>query len=191
MEPALGTGLELDHRPLRGAIGPSDGEAGASAAPTDASSVPGSAQAAGGESTALVSRAEGGLPAARPSTSMAGFVPLASPAPLEERVSLFGTDRLTGALIGLAIGLAVGLGPAWAWSQSLIERSSRPLFVEMEDVIDRPLMVRAGKLRAPADIATEIQGQFGAARSRFWWTWLGFGAVFALGLGLPTRRPRS
>lgn len=134
---------------------------------------PPSASMSGAASTAMVPS---------PGTSMVGPV---SPAPaLPEHDSLLGVDRVSAGLIGLAIGLVVGLFPATSMARSMLDDATLDLFTELEQSVDRPLAVRAGELRQPNAIASEIRAAYGPVQNRFYAVWLGvalpFGVVFSL-----------
>lgn len=105
-----------------------------------------------------------------------------------EKIGLFGEDRIFGFLVGGAIGLLVGLYPAMRSAQGMIEEQTRDALAELEDAVDRPLAVRAGEVRAPGEIAADIEREYGPARSRFWVVWLGIAIPVGVGLGLVRRK---
>jgi hypothetical protein len=112
----------------------------------------------------------------------------ASPAPRGAKTGLFGSDRIMGFLIAAAIGLLLGIFPALQASKSLLRDSTEATIAEMEESVERPLAVRAGKLRSVAHIRSDLDLAYEAARSRFWTVWLGVALPLALGLGLIRRR---
>lgn len=126
-----------------------------------------------------------GLPVAEASKSM---LARRSPVVTPERRTLFGTDPLVAWLVGAAIGLFVGLGPATYSAAQLHDAKTADLFAELESVVDQPLAIRAGTVRAPAAVRGEIEATYGATRNRFFLVWLAVALPITLALGL-IRRP--
>ncbi len=126
--------------------------------------------------------------ALRGEPSQAGVSPEASPALRTGKTGLFGADRLTGFLVAGAIGLLVGIYPALQSARGFLANESEDKLSELEDAVDRPLAVRAGEIRAPQEIAAEIERDYDATRSRFWMVWLGVAIPVGLVLGLIRRR---
>jgi hypothetical protein len=105
-----------------------------------------------------------------------------------ERVGLLGRDRVAAGLLAAAIALAVAILPALQAARRLLRDDTGALLAELEDVVDRPLAVRAGDVRSPAAIASEIEQAYGAAGARYWTAWLSVAVPLGVVLTLLRRR---
>jgi len=126
-----------------------------------------------------------GLPVAEASKSM---LARQSPVVKPERVTLFGPDPVLAFLVAAAIGLLVGIVPAARSAANLYEDETAEAFAELEAVIDKPLAIRAGTVRAPAAIEGELAAVAGPTRIRFFLVWFAVALPITLVLGLIRRR---
>ncbi|TPV93140.1 MAG: hypothetical protein B7733_22070 [Myxococcales bacterium FL481] len=99
-------------------------------------------------------------------------------------------DVIASRITGLALGLALALAPAALTTYALADADLEPRLAELKDAIDRPLAVRAGRVRAPQVIAAEIHNAERRVVRRFWLTWLIVGLPLGAALAV-VRRPAS
>lgn len=111
-----------------------------------------------------------------------------SPPPPMGRPWLLGYDRASSLLLALAIGFGVALVPAFEGVRRLVRDEVTPLEEELAQSVERPLAVRAGKLREPDQIQADLDEKQGALSQRFGLVWIATGAVLGTALAF-IRRP--
>jgi hypothetical protein len=114
-----------------------------------------------------------------------------SPTPVPQKTGLFSSDLIINGLVAGLIGLLLGLYPGYESSRRIARDEVEPMLVELEESINAPLDVRAGKLREPKKIAREIGEKEGEVRGRYFTFWLGSAVPLGLLLAFLRRRPRS
>ena len=160
--------------------------AGLDTAPHGDAARPGSAPAAspGGASAAPVAAAP--RPpwlASQPPEREPWLRPLARP-------RLLGSDPLTIALGALAIGVLLGQLPAREVARRYERDHIAPLEVELAQVVERPLAVRAGELRPPQAVQADLEVAYAELATRYWAYWWACALPLALVVGL-VPRPRG
>lgn len=96
-------------------------------------------------------------------------------------------DPVASRLLGLALGLGLALVPASMAAAGLSRADVEPRMAELADAIERPLAVRAERVRAPRAIAAEIHDAESRVTTRFWGVWMVIGLPLGAALAFVRR----
>lgn len=103
-------------------------------------------------------------------------------APVARPDKLLRFEAITAALWAAAIGLFVGVWPAHEAARRIDRERVGGLENELASSVERPLAVRAGRLRTPDAIAAALDDVYEDITSRFVSIWIGTGVLLAVGL---------
>jgi len=110
-------------------------------------------------------------------------------APDQQRlVSALVTDILSMSVLALAAALAIALIPALEVGRRFARDRLVTLEQELAEIVERPLAVRAGHVRAPNVVVRELEDAYDDMEGRVLATWLGVGFLLTPVVVLLARR---